>query len=121
MYGTVDISSKELKKIQDVSPHFKENKTNGFCLFNNVAVGGSYLLNVCWEKVKKVAIIDFDVHHGNGTEDLIECLRPPGKLFKRTSKNIVFGTVTQEKRIYKPWLGEDDASNVLFVSTHLHY
>jgi len=71
--------------------------------------------------VKKVAIIDFDVHHGNGTEDLIECLRPPGKLFKRTSKNIVFGTVTQEKRIYKPWLGEDDASNVLFVSTHLHY
>jgi len=47
VYGTVDISSKELKKIQDVSPHFKENKTNGFCLFNNVAVGGSYLLNVC--------------------------------------------------------------------------
>lgn len=100
---------------------FWENKTNGFCLFNNVAVAAGYLLNVWWEKCKKVAIVDFDVHHGNGTEDLIECLQPPGKIFKWVSKNIVFGTTTQEKWIFKPWLNDNDAKNVLFISTHLHY
>lgn len=94
IYGTVDISQSELKQIQQINPGFRENKTNGFCLFNNVAVAASYLLNVWREKVKKVAIVDFDVHHGNGTEDLIECLKPPGKMFKRTSSNIVFGKIT---------------------------
>jgi acetoin utilization deacetylase AcuC-like enzyme len=60
------------------------------------------------------------VHHGNGTEDLIECLKAPGKLFKRNNKNIIFGTTYQEKRIYKPWLNEEDPKNILFISTHLY-
>ena len=40
----------------------------GFCIFNNVAVGAYYLLNNY--KFSKIAIIDFDVHHGNGTQDI---------------------------------------------------
>jgi acetoin utilization deacetylase AcuC-like enzyme len=40
----------------------------GFCVYNNVAVGAYYLLEKF--KLKKVAIIDFDVHHGNGTQDI---------------------------------------------------
>ena len=40
----------------------------GFCIYNNVAVGANYLLEKY--KLKKVAIIDFDVHHGNGTQDI---------------------------------------------------
>ena len=40
----------------------------GFCIYNNVAVGANYLINKY--KLKKVAIIDFDVHHGNGTQDI---------------------------------------------------
>jgi acetoin utilization deacetylase AcuC-like enzyme len=40
----------------------------GFCIYNNVAIGAKYLLNKY--KYKKVAIIDFDVHHGNGTQDI---------------------------------------------------
>ena len=40
----------------------------GFCIYNNVAVGANYLLNQY--KYKKIAIIDFDVHHGNGTQDI---------------------------------------------------
>ena len=40
----------------------------GFCIYNNVAVGAHYLLNNY--KFNKVAIIDFDVHHGNGTQDI---------------------------------------------------
>lgn len=41
----------------------------GFCLFNNVAIGAKYLQS-CYG-IKKVAIIDWDVHHGNGTEDIV--------------------------------------------------
>ena len=40
----------------------------GFCIYNNVAIGAKYLLSKY--KYKKVAIIDFDVHHGNGTQDI---------------------------------------------------
>ena len=48
--------------------HAKKNKAMGFCIYNNVAVGANYLINKY--KLKKVAIIDFDVHHGNGTQDI---------------------------------------------------
>ena len=48
--------------------HAERNKAMGFCIYNNVAVGANYLINRY--KLKKVAIIDFDVHHGNGTQDI---------------------------------------------------
>ena len=48
--------------------HAKKNKAMGFCIYNNVAVGANYLINKY--KLKKIAIIDFDVHHGNGTQDI---------------------------------------------------
>ena len=48
--------------------HAEKNKAMGFCIYNNVAVGANYLINRY--KLKKVAIIDFDVHHGNGTQDI---------------------------------------------------
>jgi len=48
--------------------HAEKNKAMGFCIYNNVAVGANYLINK--HKLKKVAIIDFDVHHGNGTQDI---------------------------------------------------
>ena len=48
--------------------HAERNKAMGFCIYNNVAVGAHYLLKK--NKFKKVAIIDFDVHHGNGTQDI---------------------------------------------------
>ena len=40
----------------------------GFCLFNNVAVGAAHALEA--HGLSRVAIVDFDVHHGNGTEDI---------------------------------------------------
>jgi acetoin utilization deacetylase AcuC-like enzyme len=40
----------------------------GFCLFNNVAVGACHALNKYG--LERVAIVDFDVHHGNGTENI---------------------------------------------------
>ena len=48
--------------------HAERKKAMGFCIYNNVAVGANYLINKY--KLNKVAIIDFDVHHGNGTQDI---------------------------------------------------
>ena len=48
--------------------HAGVNKAMGFCIYNNVAAGANYLLDKY--KINKVAIIDFDVHHGNGTQDI---------------------------------------------------
>ena len=48
--------------------HAEKQKAMGFCVYNNIAVGAYYLLEKY--KLKKVAIIDFDVHHGNGTQEI---------------------------------------------------
>ena len=48
--------------------HAEKQKAMGFCVYNNIAVGAYYLLEKY--NLKKVAIIDFDVHHGNGTQDI---------------------------------------------------
>jgi acetoin utilization deacetylase AcuC-like enzyme len=48
--------------------HAEKQKAMGFCVYNNVAVGTYYLLKKY--NLSKVAIIDFDVHHGNGTQDI---------------------------------------------------
>ncbi len=48
--------------------HAEKNKAMGFCIYNNVAIGAQYLLDIY--KLKKIAIIDFDVHHGNGTQNI---------------------------------------------------
>ena len=48
--------------------HAEKNKAMGFCIYNNVAVGANYLIDKY--RLNKIAIIDFDVHHGNGTQDI---------------------------------------------------
>lgn len=48
--------------------HAEANQAMGFCLFNSVAVGAAHALEACG--LERVAIVDFDVHHGNGTEDI---------------------------------------------------
>ena len=49
--------------------HAEHKKAMGFCFFNNVAVAAKYALQR--HNLKRVAVIDFDVHHGNGTEDIL--------------------------------------------------
>jgi len=48
--------------------HATRNQSMGFCFFNNVAIAAKYALER--HNLKRVAIVDFDVHHGNGTEDI---------------------------------------------------
>ena len=47
--------------------HATRDRPMGFCLFNNVAIGAAHALEA--HGLERVAVLDFDVHHGNGTED----------------------------------------------------
>jgi acetoin utilization deacetylase AcuC-like enzyme len=49
--------------------HATRSQAMGFCFFNNVAVAARHALDV--RGLKRVAVVDFDVHHGNGTEDIL--------------------------------------------------
>jgi acetoin utilization deacetylase AcuC-like enzyme len=49
--------------------HAQRDRAMGFCIFNNVAVGIRHALDVLG--VERVALIDFDAHHGNGSEDIL--------------------------------------------------
>ena len=49
--------------------HATRDNAMGFCFFNNVAIAARHALDV--RGLQRVAIVDFDVHHGNGTEDII--------------------------------------------------
>ncbi|MBA7641136.1 Histone deacetylase-like amidohydrolase [subsurface metagenome] len=48
--------------------HATANRAMGFCLFNNVAITAEYVLSRY--NLERIAIIDFDVHHGNGTQEI---------------------------------------------------
>ena len=66
------VQKKEFKNafcaVRPPGHHAEKEKAMGFCIFNNVAVGTNYLIEKY--KYNKIAIIDFDVHHGNGTQDI---------------------------------------------------
>jgi acetoin utilization deacetylase AcuC-like enzyme len=49
----------------------------GFCIFNNVVIGALHALTL----VQRVAIIDIDAHHGNGTADILRARNDPERLF----------------------------------------
>ena len=70
--------------------------------WNNNAVAG----------VKKVALLDFDVHHGNGTQACISAVMPSTiKVPLKTP----FSEGYQSFSYYRPWLGTEDAHNLLFA------
>ena len=60
--------------------HAEPDKAMGFCIFSNAAIGAKYAVDKY--KLKKVAVLDFDVHHGNGTESF----------FKNNKENLVFAS-----------------------------
>ena len=76
--GILDVVSRVMERELDnafcaVRPpghHAETNKAMGFCYFNNVAIAARYIQNQY--KIQRVGIIDFDVHHGNGTQHIFE-------------------------------------------------
>jgi len=66
-----DLMSNDERIFCDVRPpghHAETSRANGFCFINNIAVAARYLKKKY--KINKIAIIDFDVHHGNGTQEI---------------------------------------------------
>ncbi len=66
--------------------HATRERAMGFCLFDNVAVGAAHALAA--HGLKRVAIADFDVHHGNGTQDIFE--REPRVLFASSHQSPLY-------------------------------
>ena len=56
--------------------HAEREKAMGFCFFSTIGIGVKYLKKI--KKISKIAVVDFDVHHGNGTQNVLwddpECL-----------------------------------------------
>ncbi|MGE3318218.1 MAG: histone deacetylase family protein [Candidatus Berkiella sp.] len=65
---TNDRTSKQFCLVRPPGHHAEPDTAMGFCFFNNVAVGAAHAL--AKYGCKRIAIIDFDVHHGNGTETM---------------------------------------------------
>src|SRR5216683_3430163 len=54
--------------------HATPDRAMGFCVFNNVAIGAAWLL--AHGRANRIAILDYDVHHGNGSQTLLAGLHP---------------------------------------------
>ena len=94
-----------------------ENSSSGFCLINNIAIGAAYAKNKYRNDIKKVAIFDFDAHHGNGTEEIVQMLN--SKIFE---KKFIYDKLCELKtQNIKQinWADGEDAKNVLYISTHI--
>ena len=75
--------------------HATPDAAMGFCLFNNVAIGAAHALAA--HGLKRVAIADFDVHHGNGTQDIFQ--REPRVLFISSHQQPLYpGTGSPEEQ-----------------------
>jgi acetoin utilization deacetylase AcuC-like enzyme len=57
--------SRALALVRPPGHHAEHNRAMGFCVFNNVAVAAAYARS---QGLSRVAIVDYDVHHGNGTQ-----------------------------------------------------
>ena len=81
--------------------HAERDRAMGFCLFNNVAVAAAHALETYG--LSRVAIVDFDVHHGNGTEDIF-----------RNEPRVLFCSSFQHP--FYPFTGHDsDTANLVDV------
>ena len=58
------VGSRALALVRPPGHHAEADKAMGFCLYNNIAVGAAYARS---RGLSRVAIVDYDVHHGNGT------------------------------------------------------
>lgn len=72
--------------------HATRDKAMGFCILNNVAIAACHAMEV--HGLQRIAIVDFDVHHGNGTEDIF-----------KNDKRVLFCSAFQSQ--FYPFVGEE--------------
>ena len=93
------VEKKEFKNafcaVRPPGHHAEKDKAMGFCIYNNVAVGANYLIQKY--NYSKVAIIDFDVHHGNGTQDIFFMIMKKYYIFQHINILIIQGRVLKKK------------------------
>ncbi len=87
--------------------HAEADKPMGFCYFNNVAIGAKYVQKEYG--IKRVAIIDFDVHHGNGTQHIFD--RDPTVLYYSIHEHPSFA-YPGTGREFEVGIGEGDGYTV---------
>ena len=75
--------------------HAETEKAMGFCLFNNAAIGAAYAQEKF--KVDRVAVVDFDVHHGNGTQEMF--WSQPNLLYASTHQMPLFPGTGAESEV----------------------
>jgi len=79
--------------------HAEYDRAMGFCIFNNISIAACYAKQKY--KLERIAIVDFDVHHGNGTENIV-----------KNQEGITFFSLFQHP--YYPFSGaESSASNII--------
>ncbi|KDO27191.1 hypothetical protein SPRG_07440 [Saprolegnia parasitica CBS 223.65] len=92
----------------------------GFCLLNNVAIGAAYAMatygpsyyskaTTSHATVHRVAIIDFDVHHGNGTEEIVRNLRSHDHRYPLPPS-----WAPKTFRSFMPWRDDDDVGTAFY-------
>ncbi|MCD6161416.1 MAG: histone deacetylase [candidate division Zixibacteria bacterium] len=66
-FAVSDKNNRAFCAVRPPGHHAETDKTKGFCIFNNIAIGAAYA--IANNLAERVAIIDWDVHHGNGTQN----------------------------------------------------
>jgi acetoin utilization deacetylase AcuC-like enzyme len=81
--------------------HAEQEAAMGFCFFNNIAIGVAHALNKY--HLKRIAIVDFDVHRGNGTENI----------FKHNKKVLICSSY--EFFLYPHHISQPNADNIIYI------
>jgi acetoin utilization deacetylase AcuC-like enzyme len=81
--------------------HAERGKAMGFCFFNNLAIGVAHAL--AHYHLKRIAIVDFDVHRGNGTEDIFQ-----------NNKRVLICS-SYEFFLYPYHLAQPNADNIIYI------
>lgn len=100
--------------------HAKRDSAMGFCIFNNIAVAAAHALQV--HKLQRVAIVDFDVHHGNGTEDIFR--QEPRVLFCSSFQHPYYpytGTEVESEHIINTPLSAGASGSVFKAAVEQHW
>ncbi|KAG2494726.1 hypothetical protein HYH03_007240 [Edaphochlamys debaryana] len=87
--------------------------SHGFCLLSNVAIGAAYAMAMHRSSVQRVAILDFDVHHGNGTQ---ACVLNTAPSVRSVALRTPWSEGSQQFPVCKPWMGDGDTHNIFFAS-----
>lgn len=108
------------------SPTFEDEDfavgSQGFCLINNVAIGAAYAKYMYANKgIRRIAIVDFDIHHGNGTDQIVQNIGP------RPVRCVHGATASPENPSTQPghnlwfgWRDVNDREEVFFSSIHAY-